>query len=194
MPEETVVTERVETAATETDAGNDAQDADALKAELTEIRKALKKANAEAAERRKALEAYETAEKQRKEAEMSEVEKAQKQAAEIKAAYEALQTQLQTEKRRGAVTLAATAANFHNPADAFAFLADDAVTITDDGKVEGVDEAIEALKKARPYLVKAPAAGTQDIDANKRGTVKGKAQLDRDKVAAQFGIQVYPDE
>ena len=194
MPEETVVTERVETAATETDAGNDAQDADALKAELTEIRKALKKANAEVAERRKALEAYETAEKQRKEAEMSEVEKAQKQAAEIKAAYEALQTQLQTEKRRGAVTLAATAANFHNPADAFAFLADDAVTITDDGKVEGVDEAIKELAKARPYLVKAPAAGTQDIDANKRGTVKGKAQLDRDKVAAQFGIQVYPDE
>jgi len=31
MPEETVVTERVETAATETDAGNDAQDADALR-------------------------------------------------------------------------------------------------------------------------------------------------------------------
>lgn len=54
-------------------------------AEHKKVLEALKAANRESADRRKKLEAYEKAEQERKEAEMSELEKAQKRAAELEA-------------------------------------------------------------------------------------------------------------
>lgn len=58
-------------------------DANALKAELERVQKALKEANKEAAGRRKRLEELEQAEAKRKELELSEVERLQKQLADI---------------------------------------------------------------------------------------------------------------
>ena len=54
-------------------------------AELDDTRKALAKANREAAQRRKKLETYEKADQERKEAELSEMEKLQKQLADREA-------------------------------------------------------------------------------------------------------------
>ena len=52
---------------------------EAIAAELKDTRKALSKANREAAQRRKKLETYEKADQERKDAELSEMEKLQKQ-------------------------------------------------------------------------------------------------------------------
>ena len=57
---------------TTTDDGNDG---DAVRAELEDTRKALKKANREAADRRRKLEQYEKEDNERREAELSEIEK-----------------------------------------------------------------------------------------------------------------------
>lgn len=58
---------------------------EAIAAELEDTRKALAKANREAAQRRKKLETYEKADQERKEAELSEMEKLQKQLADREA-------------------------------------------------------------------------------------------------------------
>jgi hypothetical protein len=58
------------------------QSPEELQAELERVREALKKANKEAADRRKKLEEIERAEQKRKDAELSEMERLQKQLAE----------------------------------------------------------------------------------------------------------------
>jgi hypothetical protein len=92
-------------------------------------------------------------------AQMTELQKAQKEAADAKAA------QVQADKAkfdalalanerlmRGAVL--ALAANFNDPADAWAHVDRAKVTVDDTGEVKGAKEAVEALAKAKPYLLK----------------------------------------
>ena len=142
----------------ETPAGDNTPDATALQAELEQIRKALKAANSEAADRRKKLEAFEAAEQKRKEAEMSELEKAQAALSEMERKATEAQQAYQREKIESAVKFAAQALNFHKPEDAIALLDLSTLTLTDKGEVDGVDEALKALSKERSYLIK-PAAG-----------------------------------
>lgn len=118
--------------------------------ELERTRAALKKANREAAENRKRLEAFEKAEDDRKLANASELEKAQiaaKQAAEradaaIKTANDRLM--------RAAFIAEAAKHGAKNPADAYALaLADGAdISIDEAGNVVGVDAAVKALVDA----------------------------------------------
>ena len=169
----------------ETPIGDPAQNAAALMAELESIRKALKAANAEAATRRKALEAFEQADEQRKLAEMTEVEKANARAKAAEERADTVERDAQRERLTHAVALKAQTLNFHDPADAMAFVASDTLT------VETVDDALAELAKTRPYLVKGPT--TPDIDAAKRSTPKDKKKEQRD-IAAKFGIQVYDDD
>ena len=186
MPDtEQTPTEMVTIAPTgETPAGEHAPDAAATLAELESTRKALKAANAEAADRRKKLEAYEQAEEQRKLAEMTEVEKLQAELKRERDARAAEQLDARKAALSHAVTLQAQTLNFHDPADALAFLPADIV-------VDGVDDALKELARARPYLIKGSA--TPDIDAGKRSTAKpNKAEQVR-QAADMFGIQVYDD-
>lgn len=190
MAEEQVGTEMVEDApATEMDAGNAAPDATELAAELERAREALKRANAEAAERRKKLDAFEEAERKRKEAEMSELEKVQAELQRERDARAAAEREATQTRVRAAVQVAAGQMHFHDPADVMAFLDADALTVDEDGKVLGVDDALKALVKARPYLVK--TAPQTPPDGDKRGG--GKAGADDRTLAGRYGVRVYDD-
>lgn len=142
---------------------------DVSAAEVERLRAALKAANAEAAERRVKLKELEEAETKRREAEMSEVEKAQKQAQEMKAEAERLQGELRNTQIRHAVEVAAVGMQFHAPADALSLADLSQVQIGDDGTVTGVEDALKALVKARPYLVKPSTPAGSDINAGSRG-------------------------
>jgi vacuolar-type H+-ATPase subunit I/STV1 len=141
--QETAQVETTTIPASEIGAG--APDAAAMAAELEQIRKALKEANREAAERRKKLEAYEQAETARKEAEMSEIEKAQKRAHEAEAARDQALQQANDRLIRAAFVAEAAKAGATHPEDAFALADRAAVKIAEDGAVAGVAEAVKAL-------------------------------------------------
>lgn len=53
-----------------------------------------------------------------------------------------------------ALLTAATAAGFIDPRDALAFVDRSGLEVDDDGNVEGADDAIKALSKAKPHLVR----------------------------------------
>ncbi len=55
---------------------------------------------------------------------------------------------------RSEVTAQAVAANFVDPSDAWALIDASKLSIDEDGKVKGAKEAVEALAKAKPHLVK----------------------------------------
>jgi hypothetical protein len=143
------------------DTGTDVQ------AELERLRKALKETNKEAADRRKKLEAFEAAEKERQAAQMTELEKAQAQATEaLKKAEEAEQARTATEAKalerlmRAEVISAASQLGFNDPADAWNFIDRTKITVTDEDTFEGIDKALEAVVKSKPYLVKADKAAS----------------------------------
>lgn len=137
-------------------------------AELAATRLALKKANAEAAANRVKAKKLEDQEAARAAAEMSDLEKAQKAAADAQATLERYQQQAQADKIRHAVEMAASKLNFHDPADAHALADLTTIAVGDDGKVSGAEEALKALAKAKPHLVKSEQAAL-DINASTRG-------------------------
>jgi len=137
----------------------EAPDLEALQAELEKTRKALKETNREAAERRKKLEAYEKAESERQQAEMTELDRmrAEKDAADKRAeAAEARATQ--TLIRSAFIAEAAKQGATH-PADVYALADTSGVEVGEDGTVAGVTEAVKALVDAGriPLAGKAPA-------------------------------------
>ena len=126
------------------------------KAELEKLRKALAETNRENAKRRKQLEAYEQAEAQRKQESMSELEKAQAALAELeKRATDAERGRKQALLEK-AVIAKAGALRFNNAEDAIRFLDPEKLEIGDDGQVIGLDEALRAIAKDRPYLLQQP--------------------------------------
>ena len=142
--------------------------AEQLATELASLRAALKAANAESMTRRKKLDELEAAEEERKAAQLSEVEKARKAQADAEAKALATEERLRTAAIRNAVVLAASKANFYDPEDAFR-LADLAeVQVADDGTVTGVDNALKALTKAKPHLVRV-ASGGGEINSTAAG-------------------------
>lgn len=95
-------------------------------------------------------------------AKLSELEKAQKEAADLKAAKEKVDAEKAdilakaAEKLLKAAVLAeASKQGFNDPTDAWNFLDRSAIKAKDDDSYEGLDKAIEAVAKAKPYLVKA---------------------------------------
>lgn len=128
-----------------------------LVAERESLKKALRDANRESADRRKKLEAYETAEAERKQAEMTEVQKLQ--AKLEKAEAERTQAQAQANERVIMAELRAQAASMgFTDLDYAVFKVRGKVTLNDDGQVEGAEEALKELAKASPVLVKKPSA------------------------------------
>lgn len=137
--------------------------------ELETLRAALRKANAESAERRKKLEQMEDAEKRKADAQLSEVEQAKKRADEAEAKLEAMQSSMRDRAIRHAIEIEASKAGFADPSDAVALADISAVQYDDDGKVSGADAAVKALAKAKPHLVKAaqPPPNTNGRDGGK---------------------------
>lgn len=128
-----------------------------LQAELERTRAALKTANKEAADRRKKLEEIEANEAKRKESELSEVQRAAKRAEEAENSLKQVKDRYRTNAMRNAIRLAAQNAGFVDTDDAV-LLADMSGVDFDEAtdKVTGAKEAIDALAKAKPHLLKAP--------------------------------------
>lgn len=157
------------------------------------VKAALKKANAEAADRRKQLKAYEQAEQERKQAEMSEQEKLKAKLAEVETRAKAAEAQIDTMKKQQALyaaveALGLTWASEQARRDAVALL--DLSELDDDD----IAEAIKDLQKDRPYLFK--ASSTPDIDSKKKGkeTPEQKSKADEEaaikKAAHKFGVKI----
>lgn len=120
----------------------------------------------------KRLQELEAAEAKRKEAELSELEKVTKTAQKAEAEKAALLSQLTEERVRNAVLAAAAKATFADPQDAYAMIDRDSLVIDDNGKITGVEEAIKALAKAKPYLLAEAVQTTPKYNLN--GGDKGK--------------------
>jgi len=167
-----------------------AGDGDA-QAELARVRVALKKANAEAAKRRKELERFQQEEKKRQDAELSDLEKAQKLSEEWKSKFDELSADLDGMRMRQAFYDATAAAKvvFVNDAawqDAYDLSDLSGVEVDEDGSVSGMDEVIKALQKSRPHLF--GTAGAPDINAGEGGKKKGKAGADDEAIRRRYGI------
>lgn len=158
-------------ASTDTDVKPEAVTADAKpdskKDETSEVEKwkalarkneAQARANAAAA---KKLEDLEAAQKSDLDREKDRATKAEERAvkAEALAAQRAI---------RSAVIDAAAKAGALNPADVLAVLATDAVTVNDDGSVEGAEEAVAEALAARPFW-KAATTPQGSADQGARG-------------------------
>lgn len=150
----------------ETQAGNDAND---VAAELERTRAALRKANREAAANRKRLEELEQAEQDRQQAELSEAERWKKKAEETERQLAEVTSRQRQLAIRHAVEMAAQRMNFHDAADALSLADLSSVEVADDGSISGVDEALKALAKAKPHLIKSQAGSAPDINGNDRG-------------------------
>lgn len=129
-----------------------------------------KKKQAETVEKLKKLEEYEKAEEERKKAEMSEAErlKADKEESEKKAEEaeeKAKQAQEKANQRivNTEIKSIARSLNANDLNDVLALLDKSTIEVDDDGNVKGVDEAVQALKEAKPWMFKqaigADAAG-----------------------------------
>ena len=133
---------------TGTDTTPEPASVETLQAELDRARVALKAANAEAAERRRKLTAYEEQDAQRKEAEMTDLQKAQAKLAEME------QTLQETNQRARHTALSAefktqaALAGAAHPEDALALAGDATRYFAEDGNVQGVSEAVQALIEA----------------------------------------------
>jgi len=168
---------------------------ESLQADLAQTKQALKAANAEAAERRRKLAAFEAAEAERKQAEMTELEKAQAKLSEMEKALQettqrARHTALAAEFKTQAALLGAA-----HPEDALA-LAGDAATFFDaDGNVQGVAEAVQALIDAGrlPTAAKRQApnldagAGSGQRTGERKAATATEAEI---AVARKMGISV----
>jgi hypothetical protein len=159
------------------------QTAEEVKAELERVRKALKDANKEAADRRKKLEALEAAEKERADKELTETERLQKKLAEIQQQAEQA-TQLANQRLvRQAIVTQAARLNFADPEDAYDKLKNTQFEIEGE-TVTGVEDAVKKLAERSKHLLKSnnpnlstfnPAGGgiAVETDAQKRARIYG---------------------
>lgn len=120
-----------------------------------------RKKQAELDEKLKRLEALEKADEERRKAEMTEAErlKAEKEEAAKKAeeAAEQVKKAQETANQRivnTEIRSVARALNANDPNDVLALLDKSIVEIDDDGNVKGVEEAVKALKEAKPWMFK----------------------------------------
>ncbi len=130
------------------------QSVEQLQAELERIRKALRAANKEAAERRKLLEQYESEKKQREEAELSELDRLRKRLSEEQAEREKALAELQAIRLRSAIVSEAANIGFIDPHDAYTMIDLAEIEIDDNGQVTNAKDLLEGLAKRKPYLLK----------------------------------------
>lgn len=172
-----------------TDRTNNAEPTtDELKAELDRQRAekatmaaALKKANDEAKNRRHRLEELEAAEVERETASLGEAEKAKRASAErdqksrdAELRADKAERALVAERIDRAVEREAADADFLYPGDAPKLIDRDRVEIDPEtGKISGVKEAVAALMKQRPGLVKAKSGGGSPQAIRARGSDGG---------------------
>lgn len=130
-----------------------AETAEQLQERIKNMESALKKANKEAEDRRKKLDAFELKEQEAAAAKLSETEKMQAKIAELeKQKNESVK--LANERLVKAAVLSSSI-NFIDADAAYALLDKSKIEIDENGTVKGVQEALDELGKAKPALLKA---------------------------------------
>jgi hypothetical protein len=124
-------------------------------ARIAELEHSGKNAREQADRQAKKLAAYEKAEQEKKDAELSEIERTKKQQAELQAKHDAYVQQMQARITRYEVERAAAALNIIDPDAAVRLLDLDALEYDDNGKPTNAEKLLEKLIKQKPYL--APA-------------------------------------
>lgn len=121
----------------------------------------------------------------------TELQLAQDEAAKAAKAQEDLERELRA-ARIGNAFLISNKYAWHNPDRALSLLDLADVTIDDDGKVVGLDKAIDALAKAEPYLIKPSESDDDDDDDEPKvqsgaavGSAKGGAKSKHDRAAME---------
>ena len=142
--------------------------------DVAALRSELAKTRREAAKYRTDLRKLEAANEMAKRAVMTETETLKADLAAATASLAAALEQQAAANVQAQVTAAATKANMHDPSDAGKHLDLEGLDVGEDGKVSGLDAALAALAKDKPYLFKTgkggvpfgatnPAAGAQQI-------------------------------
>lgn len=126
-----------------------------LQQDLAEAKKHIKELNRESTDRRKKLEALEKTESERKAAELSETDKLKAQVEQATKDREQALAKANERVIRSEVIAKAAALNFNDPTDAFALVDKSKFKVDEEsGEVEGVEDALKMLAKAKPYMLK----------------------------------------
>ena len=117
---------------------------------------------------------------------LGRIEAAEAALAESKADNERLAQERTDALIQSSVVAKATALGFRDPADAVSMLDMTALTLQDDGTVEGADEALTALSEAKPYLL------TDTAPHPRLGpTAPGRASAQSGETDAQKRARIY---
>jgi len=121
---------------------------------LDAIQAELKRARREAASYRTKLRDAEAAQAEREKGKLSDLERLQAELNETKQALAETQRLAQERLVRNAVLAAAARVGFNDPDDAMRLIDQGTLEVREDGSVDGVEKAIQAIAKSKPYLVR----------------------------------------
>lgn len=125
--------------------------------------------NREAQSLRSRLATLETAEKERQEAELSEVEKRDRKIAELERQLSDKDRQAQERLVRLETVRHASRLGFIDPEDAALLLPSGAIEFDDDGTPKNVEAVLKQLLKDKPHLASAQARASGDFGNGSRG-------------------------
>ena len=169
-------------------------DVNELAAKLQQARDALKVANFEAAQRRFKLDEYEKAEKDRADAQLSEMDKLNKRLAEAETAR---QQALQTANDRlikAAFVAEAAKHNIEYPEDAFLLADKSNVAVDDSGNVSGVAETVKTLVDGKRLPLRNRAVASLDAGAGSTSNGQRFTALNEAELAIARRLGIKPDE
>jgi len=185
MPDETP-TETVTTPPpSETPGGNTQPTLEQLQEQLAEAQKSLKNKTEEAARHYKKLSAIEKADADKKAAEQSETEKLMARTAEAEKARDEALAKANARLIQSEVIAKASGMKFINPQRAVKLIDLAKVTVSDDGEVEGVEDALKELAKTDPYLI---GKGVPTLNATNPGGNTGQGETVEQK-RARLGLR-----
>jgi len=146
------------------------------------------KKHADYADLKKKAEQWDKAEVER----MSELEKLQKQLGDEQTARLEAENLAQERLIRAEVMAQAASLGFANPAHAWSLIDVAEITVDDDGKVQGVQEALKALAESSNYLLGKAAAPNINAQAG-GGQRKTPVKLTPDEAAAAEVFKMTPE-
>ena len=166
-------------------------DVNELAAKLQQARDALKVANFEAAQRRFKLDEYEKAEKDRADAQLSEMDKLNKRLAEAETARQQALTTANDRLIKAAFVAEAAKHGVGYPEDAFLLADKSNVAVDDSGNVSGVAETVKSLVDGKRLPLRSRAIASLDAGAGstsngQRSTALNEAEL---AIARRLGIK-----
>lgn len=127
-------------------------------------------------------------------AQLSELEAAQARAQELEAERDVALQRANDRLIMAALTAEAAKMGFADPADAFELGNLATITVSDDGQVEGVAEAVSALAKAKPYLVGRRLAPGLDAGAGGGGPSPRGVQLTQEEIDIAKKLGLSPEQ